>query len=438
MDVIKQGRRTSKAFVPYQLLGVDAAIRLAKRDVALARDFSESVIDRHRLKIPAQLLLALESLEQRLEVTRPEALRTFALDYLVEQRRPIFHRLRENLQQVPFFVAIDEDAEFAQLLHIFVDVSDALLDGVVVSAGHAQELDAVVAQLRHSVHDVVSRDGNVLAARSLIELEILVDLGFLLAFRRLVERELDAAISVGDDLRHQRRVLGRDGLVVEGNQLLEPEYVGIVLHPLVHRAELDVADAVIHILETDAVGVATTREGNESRHEQALVVLAFYEAVDRFTVRLDPGDDDFAILVGQRFWCIRRLRAALYRQLERSPRIIDPERDVLDAVAVLVHVGRDVAVRPQRSGENDSDFVLDDHVAGTITRTGLGPAISYDFVAKNLAIKLRGLLCIPDVELDEIRPVDREGVGDLLRCRKCRGSHDFSGSTRCECAAFLH
>src|SRR2546423_347425 len=85
-----------------------------------------------------------------------------------------------------------------------VDLANPFLDRIVVRARNAQELNAIVAQLGHRVDDVVSGDCDVLAAWSLIELEILVDLRFLFPLGRLVERELNATVAVGDNLRHQR------------------------------------------------------------------------------------------------------------------------------------------------------------------------------------------------------------------------------------------
>ena len=78
-----------------------------------------------------------------------------------------------------------------------------------------------------------------------VELEVLVDLRLALALGRLVDRELHAAVAVGDDLRHQRRVLRRDVLVGEVDHLGHPEDVLVELDPLVHVAELDVADDVV-------------------------------------------------------------------------------------------------------------------------------------------------------------------------------------------------
>ena len=42
-----------------------------------------------------------------------------SLDDFVEQRRPIFHRPGEDLQQIALFVAIDQDAQIADRLGVF-------------------------------------------------------------------------------------------------------------------------------------------------------------------------------------------------------------------------------------------------------------------------------------------------------------------------------
>ena len=42
------------------------------------------------------------------------------------KRRPVFHRLGEDLEQITFVVAIDQDAEPLQRLEIFIDVADPI------------------------------------------------------------------------------------------------------------------------------------------------------------------------------------------------------------------------------------------------------------------------------------------------------------------------
>ena len=64
-----------------------------------------------KLQIASPLLFFLDRLEQRLEIAFAETLRAFALNDFEKERRPIFHRLGEDLQQITFVVAIDQNAE---------------------------------------------------------------------------------------------------------------------------------------------------------------------------------------------------------------------------------------------------------------------------------------------------------------------------------------
>src|SRR5687768_4531161 len=113
MDVIQQRRSSMKPFVPHQLLGVKSAAGLSKSDVSLARNCTERVIVRHS-EIPSQCLFAFDRLKQCLEVPRPEALGSFPLDDLVEQRRPVLHRLREYLEEIALLVTVNENPELPQ------------------------------------------------------------------------------------------------------------------------------------------------------------------------------------------------------------------------------------------------------------------------------------------------------------------------------------
>ena len=97
--------------------------------------------------------------------------------------------------------------------------------------------------------DVVGREREVLGAGAAVELEVLVDLALLLGDRRLVERELHPVVAVGDDLGHQRRVVGGDVVADELGHVHEAHDLVVEGDPLVHLAELDVADDVVEGLE---------------------------------------------------------------------------------------------------------------------------------------------------------------------------------------------
>src|SRR5919106_6360321 len=91
------------------------------------------------LKVSSLLLFAFDFLEQGLEVTFAEAARAVALDDLEEDRGPVADRLREDLEQVALVVAVDQDAEPAQVVDPLVDLADPLGHVVVVLLGDGEE-----------------------------------------------------------------------------------------------------------------------------------------------------------------------------------------------------------------------------------------------------------------------------------------------------------
>src|SRR6266511_340564 len=63
-----------------------------------------------KLQIPSGSLFAFDGFEQRLEITFATTLCAFALNDLKKQRRSILDRFCEDLQQITFIIAIDENA----------------------------------------------------------------------------------------------------------------------------------------------------------------------------------------------------------------------------------------------------------------------------------------------------------------------------------------
>ena len=62
---------------------------------------------------------------------------------------------------------------------------------------------------------------------------------------RLVDRELDLPVTARHHLGHERGVLGGDVLVGEVDHLGHAHRLLVVLDPVVHTAELDVADDMV-------------------------------------------------------------------------------------------------------------------------------------------------------------------------------------------------
>ena len=112
---------------------------------------------------------------------------------------------------------------------------------------------------------------------------------------------------------------------------------------------------------------------------------------------------------------LRRDRAPLDRLGVSLPRVVHPERQVPDAVAVPVDVVGDdpslvAQIRPDRRGQHEPDLVLLEQVAGAVADPGLGPSIPDQLESEGGAVVVAGLLGVPDPELDVVGAVDGEGV----------------------------
>src|SRR3954466_4159725 len=95
-------------------------------------------------EVAALFLLALDRLEQGLEVALSETERAVPLDELEEDGRPVAGGLGEDLQQVAVLVAVDQDPALLQLLDRGPDLTDAgaQLGVLVVGVRRGEELDA--------------------------------------------------------------------------------------------------------------------------------------------------------------------------------------------------------------------------------------------------------------------------------------------------------
>ena len=283
--------------------------------------------------------------------------------------------------------------------------------------------------------DVVGADRHVLDARAAIKVEILLDLRFLLALRRLVDRKLHAVARVGHHLRAQRGVFGRDVLVVERDQLREAEDASVEVAPRVHLAPADVADAVIDELQAGLARVPMRLARlDEARHEDPGVAVALDERVHGVAVGGDRRPNDAAVCVVETSAAAITMRAPPRdRHLERGARVFDHDRDVFDAVAVQHDVPRDLVVRHQARRQHEAQIVLLEQIADAISHAGLRTRVRDLIEAERRHVIVRRLLRVADVELDVV-PVDlcqriaarfgavlmAGGLGEALGRRPCR------------------
>ena len=108
-------------------------------------------------------------------------------------------------------------------------------------------------------------------------------------------------------------------------------------------------------------------------------------------------------------------RPARRRRLVRGGRVLDPQRDGADAVAMEAEMIGDVALGLQRRGEHQANLALLEDVAGPVANAGLGAGIGDDVETEGLAVVVRGLARVADPQLHVVGALEhRHGyLGDL-------------------------
>ena len=359
-------------------------------------------------QVAARVLFPLDRLEQRLEVALAEAERPVPFDQLEEDRGTVTQWPGEDLQQVAVLVPVDQDPALLKLLDGSTHVADPLpqLGVLVVGVRRAEELHAIGAQGVDRGKDVVGRNGEVLGPGAAVEVEVLVDLRTLLGDGRLVERELHPVVPACDDLAHQRRVVGRDVVADELRHVREAHDLVVELHPLVHVAELDIADDVVQRLEQSlglAVALDPGRRLRDVAGEVGAVVLRpVDQGVPGLAVRRDGCDPDGAVLVGEVLGLAHDGCAGLDGLGDAPVDVGDLERDVHDTVTVTavvigqraVGVHRAVDHELDRAGAEDEGLV----VAVAVLRTRVGDELH---PPRGLVV-VRGLGGVADDEDDRV------------------------------------
>ena len=192
---------------------------------------------------------------------------------------------------------------------------------------------------------------------------------------RLVERELHPVVAVGDHLAHQRRVLGRDVVADELGHVGEPHDPVVEVHPLVHLAELDVADHVVERDERWLAGAAAPRARHVAGQVDAVVPGPVHQRVHGVPVGRDGRGPDRAVRVGH-VMRLRHDRGACRAGVRHAlVHVGHLERHVDDAVAVPPVVVGDRAVRLAAPLMTNRTVAAVQHVGVVVAVAGLRPRV---------------------------------------------------------------
>src|SRR5262245_6881674 len=140
------------------------------------------------------------------------------------------------------------------------------------------------------------------------------------------------------------------------------------------------------------------------------VVGAGHERVHHLAVGRDRGDLDAAVLVLEPLRLAHAARAALDGHGVRLLGVRDAHRDVANAVAVLRGEARDLVVVAQRTRQDEADLALTEDVGRPIAHARLGSRVRVARKAEGVLEVVRGLLRVPDPELDVVPALERHRI----------------------------
>src|ERR1041385_4126707 len=153
--------------------------------------------------------------------------------------------------------------------------------------------------------------------------------------------------------------------------------------------------------------------------------------MNRIAVDRDRSDHDLTLVVPKDFRLAHRTRAALHGEAMRLSGIVDPQRDVTDAVTVLTDVLGDHARARQGRRDHEANLPLRQQIARAIAHARLRAAIADHLEAHRSLVEVRRLFRVSDVELDVIGSVDRKCVVGLFGPGLRHGSrHELNVATR--------
>ena len=331
------------------------------------------------------------------------------LDHLVEQRRAVLHGLGKDLQQITVLVAVDQDTQLLKPVPVLVDLPDAFAHVTIIAIGDPQKIDVATLQLAYGLIDVLRSHRDVLNTRAIVVIQILLDLAFLLAFRRLIYRKLAFPRAVLHHLAHQCAVFGADILVGEVHQVIESEHVLKPLRPIVHLSEVDVSDDVVDRFQAHGLQPVGFNLF-EPRCEGAAVVLPVDEPEHAIPGVLDFRRDQRAVFILPGCGRQKHGRPSFLGLPNRVLDVVARQCNCFDAVAVKGAVAIDLAVGRVGAGEHETGGALCHYVARPLAVAGLQAALGDRLEAERLVVKVGRLLGVADVELNVVVALDGQEI----------------------------
>ena len=198
----------------------------------------------------------------------------------------------------------------------------------------------------------------------------------------------------------------------------------VEVHPLVHLAELDVADAVVDLGKERASRLGSKRAGCDVAGQvRTRIIGALYERVPGVTVGGDRGEHHSAGCVLDDPRLMHAAGAVSHGVLIRGRRRRDADREIHHAIAMGRNVSAELGARAYRAAQHQARVPRLQHVTGLVPAAGLRTPVGNTAHAERGRVEVGGLAGVPDGEDHRIHPGDRELVGTADLLAGCLGGH---------------
>ncbi|MDF2754385.1 MAG: hypothetical protein K0S82_2768 [Gaiellaceae bacterium] len=190
-----------------------------------------------------------------------------------------------------------------------------------------------------------------------------------------------------------------------------PEDALVELDPVIHPAELDVADDVVEGDQPDPAGrLSVLDRGPVAGQVRPRIVPTVHERVDDLAVGADRRQLDTAELVLDPARLGNSACAPLDGLAVRLLRARDLQPDRLGAVPVPAGELGDLVLGAEAARQDEADVALLEHVGRTVADARLGARVRGAGEPERLLVVVGRLLGVADPELDVVPALQRHEV----------------------------
>lgn len=132
---------------------------------------------------------------------------------------------------------------------------------------------------------------------AIVKIQVLLNLTFLFPFCRLVDGKFYKSISISHYLTDERRVSGRNIIVIKTEDIVKPHYILIKFYPEIHLVPTYINYTMVHIQKACWCRIIIWFPLPVPWQEKAFVIFSFYKQMHQFSIRMYATYYHFGVII---------------------------------------------------------------------------------------------------------------------------------------------